>query len=423
MPAAANQACPRQGRSELPPLCDRLHPNADSSREHNTSAILLVNKNFSEVEAESSDLANPLPECLPQSSCVRRLRRNNVIVGGTGHKAPDGGVARDRPSAPAPLHVPNRLANAPLHERLILDADAVLGLQRSVGNAGVTAYLSELVAAPEMPIQREAAPAAAVASPATQLPDWSDAELDTIQRELRRLGLYKLRIDHIFGGGTQSALVEAFGGDEWRKLRPPEIIERLRTAPTPARGKKHEHRLRYGEMFKDGILDMTVGLGFTEETVPAGGKDVPYYQLLIPQFEKVLVEDRGFKKDHALAETVVQKAGREVGPAGVGDFYVLKYALTYTPPAAETKSVDVVVRLLASGGGASGGAVAAAFTEGMVESDVAYYTGHGRYGSGSAGRGCSVDSSTKGIVTMTRCSPYRPLSAHQFRLGRCLTSG
>ena len=47
----------------------------------------------------------------------------------------------------------------------------------------------------------------------------------------------------------------------------------------------------------------------------------------------------------------------------------------------------------------------------------------GTSGSGADGRGCSVDFSTKGIVTMTRCSPYRPLLAHQFRQWRYLTSG
>ncbi len=262
-----------------------------------------------------------------------------------------------------------------------LDAPGLLQLQRSVGNAGVSAYLAELPSGPGMSIQREVAPAPA-ASAATQVPDWDDAQLDTIQRELRRLGLYKLRIDHIFGPGTQAALVEAFGGEEWRKLSPPEIIDRLRTAPTPARGKRHEHQLRYGEMFKDGILDMTVGLGFTEETVKVGTEQVPYYQLLIPQFEKVLVGDRGFKKDTTLAEKVLKDAGRDVGAKAVGEFFVLQNALLYTPPAGDTRFVHVVVRLLAQTGAASGGAVAAAFTEGMVESDVAYYTGHGRYGSG-----------------------------------------
>ena len=273
-------------------------------------------------------------------------------------------------------------ALAALHGRPeAVDAVGLLQLQRSVGNAGVSAVLADLPGGPGMAIQREVATASA--PPATEkIPEWSDEELDTIQRELRRIGLYKMRIDHIFGGGTQSALVEAFGGHDWRTLKPAEIIERLRTAATPAKGKKHEHELRYGEMYQDGILDMTVGLGFTEETVQVGTQQVPYYLMLIPQFEKVLIQDHGFTKDHALAETVLKRAGRDIGKAAVGDFYVLEKALSYTPPAADVKTVDAVVRLLASGAGAGGGDVAAAFAEGMVQSDAAYYTGHGRYGSG-----------------------------------------
>jgi hypothetical protein len=175
--------------------------------------------------------------------------------------------------------------------------------------------------------------------------------------------------------------VEAYGGNDWRRRDPETIISELTKVPAPTKGA--QHRFRYGELFKDGVLDMTVGLGFTEEKVrlPDGSK-VPYYLTLIPQFEQVLVGERGFQKNTGLAEQVLMKAGRTLDAKSPGEFFVLKKALVYAPPVGEPRFVHVVVRLLADTSGGPGGDIGAAFTEGMAESDVSYYTGHGRYGSG-----------------------------------------
>lgn len=230
-------------------------------------------------------------------------------------------------------------------------------------------------------IQREAVPATAPSPAETQLPDWDDHQLATIQRQLRRLGLYHMAIDHIFGRGTEAGLVEAYGGNDWRKLDPETIISQLTKVPASKHGARQ--KFRYGELFKDGVLDMTVGLGFTEEkvTLPDGTRQ-SYYLTLIPQFEQALVGERGFKKDIGLAEAVLKKAGRNLDAKAAGEFFVLQNALVYKPPVGDPRFVHVVVRLVAEAGGASGGQAAEAFTEGMAESDVAYYTGHGRYGSG-----------------------------------------
>ena len=263
-----------------------------------------------------------------------------------------------------------------------LGAESLLELQRAAGNSSVSALIAGLQAAGGAPIQREASPAA-VAEPATntELPDWDDHQLDSIQRQLRRLGLYHLAIDHRFGRGTDAGLVEAYGGNDWRKRDPAVIISELSAVHTPKKGA--QHKFRYGEMFKDGVLDMTVGLGFTEEMVTQpDGTRVPYYLTLLPQFEKVLVEERGFKKDTALAEAVLSKTGRSLDAKAAGDFYVLQNALIYSPPVGDPRFVHVVVRLLSDKSGGPGGDTGAAFEEGMAQSDVAYYTGHGRYGSG-----------------------------------------
>jgi hypothetical protein len=262
-----------------------------------------------------------------------------------------------------------------------LTHQSLLDLQRTAGNASVSALIASLDGSGATAIQREASAAAVMPAAGTTLPDWDDHQLDAIQRQLRRLGFYHMAIDHRFGRGTDAGLVEAYGGTDWRRRDPAVIISELTKVPTPAKGA--QHKFRYGEMFKDGVLDMTVGLGFTEEmmTLPDGTR-MPYYLTLLPHFEKVLVEERGFKKDKELAEAVLAKTGRALDAKAVGDFYVLQNALIYSPPVGEPRFVHVVVRLLSDKSGGPGGDVGAAFEEGMAKSDVAYYTGHGRYGSG-----------------------------------------
>jgi hypothetical protein len=90
-------------------------------------------------------------------------------------------------------------------------------------------------------------------------------------------------------------------------------------------------------------------------------------------------------KNHLLfnpwsADGLYKQAGR--APGGIGEFFVNKNALTYRPPAGTARKIDVVVRLVHSLDGSEGKEVAAAFKESMIQSDVAYYAGHGRYGSG-----------------------------------------
>ncbi|HEY5943836.1 MAG TPA: hypothetical protein VIV40_00015 [Kofleriaceae bacterium] len=221
-----------------------------------------------------------------------------------------------------------------------------------------------------------AAPAAATPNHATAvaaenqpLPTWNKHESKAIQKELRRLGLYRLDIDGILGKGSESGLVEAFGSDEWRTMDAETCLTRLREAKKPT-GVKGQHELRWGEMFKDGVIDMTVGLGFDE----AG-----FNHAALANLEAALASN-GFIKDAEAAAAIYLQAGRKAG--GIGDFYVKQDAISYTPPAGNERKVHAVVRLAYSLDGSKGKEVAEAFKDGMVQSDVAYYTGHGRYGSG-----------------------------------------
>lgn len=206
----------------------------------------------------------------------------------------------------------------------------------------------------------------------TAVPDWSRAQLRAIQVELKRLGLYPRRVDGRFGSATQAALVEAFGGHEWRYLPVDEITERVRDASPVTGGQRGEHQLRYGEMFRDGVLDITLGVGYDEYNWSRGQ---------VAAIKRALLE-RKFRPDPADGALLMHLGGHDVGPRAAGEFYVRRDALTYHPPAGEPRKVHAVVRLLDGSSGKNGADNADAFADGMIQSDVAAYAGHGRYGSG-----------------------------------------
>src|SRR5262245_12926714 len=115
-------------------------------------------------------------------------------------------------------------------------------------------------------VQRQPGPGADVhvaqgPGASTPTPAFAADKVREMQRQLRRLGLYSLGIDGLLGRGTDAGLVEAFGGFEWRTLSAEDVIARL-TAATPQSGQRGEHAFRYGEMFADGLLDLTLGIGF-----------------------------------------------------------------------------------------------------------------------------------------------------------------
>lgn len=203
---------------------------------------------------------------------------------------------------------------------------------------------------------------------------WSSDQKKAVQRELARLGLYSSTIDGDLGKGSKAALVEAFGGDEWSKLSAEEALKRLMSAtPSPSAG-----GIRYGEMFKDGLLDMTLGLGFDE---------ADWHLTAAPKILEAL-KARGFKEDAGGAAELYKKAGRKLGDSTFGKYFVKRGAITWKPPAGAARPVDAVIRFVtndASGKSKSdgeGGRAANAYLEGMQSSDVSYYAGHGRYGSG-----------------------------------------
>ena len=262
---------------------------------------------------------------------------------------------RDSEAAPAEAARPEAPAAAGL------DPAALLGLQQSMGNAGVTRLLARQAVA-DPPVDAEAPYRA-----------WTRDEVRPIQRELRRLRLYDLTIDGIIGRVSDQGLVEAFGGDEWRTMDSASVLERLRTAERPRPRGARGGDFRYGELFKDGLLDLTFGYGFMEELDQAGWDQ---YAL---DMETALVA-RGYVEDAGQAAELYAAAGRAT--SGFGRFFVKRDALQYDPPAGDPRPIHAIVRFVMNPGGDRGAEAREAFEQGMAQGDVSYYSGHGRYGTG-----------------------------------------
>jgi hypothetical protein len=204
-------------------------------------------------------------------------------------------------------------------------------------------------------------------------------ELKAIQRELRRLRLYSKGIDGIEGFFTDQGLTEAFGGDEWFAMGNDEILTRLQAAQRPAAGAGHQ--LRYAELFKDGVLDVTYGFGYLEGELQ-GRKAMVDYSKSLPVAAGTALAGLGFSEDREGARAILGAIGRSIDAKSIGAFYVKRAAFIYAPPAGTPRPIDVVVRVISDAAGDRGGEALDAFVDAMANGDVAYYSGHGRFGSG-----------------------------------------
>jgi hypothetical protein len=247
--------------------------------------------------------------------------------------------------------------------------ESVLALQRTIGNAATVALLArQPAAAPQ-------APAPSVAVP------WTVDETKAIQRQLRRLRLYDLLIDGDLGRFSELGLMEAFGSEEWRQLDAATALSRLEAATRPGGG--GGRTLRYAELFKDGVFDVTFGMGYKESSTDPQEEFSAKSQTAVLEAEVIkLLGDRGFKEDAALAAKLLANAGRAVDDPGYGRWFVKENAATYSPPAGVARPIHAVVRTIRNLDPGGGGRARSAFVEAMTRGDAAFYTGHGRYGTG-----------------------------------------
>jgi hypothetical protein len=248
--------------------------------------------------------------------------------------------------------------------------DLVLRLQRTIGNAGTNRVLSR------WPMLTTPAPTV------EPWQSWSEKEIKAVQAELKRLRLYDLTVDGDLGRFSEMGLMEAFGNEEWRQLDAPTAISRLKAATRPKKAGGGGRTLRYAELFKDGVFDVTFGMGYKEgatEEEEFGEKSQT--AVLESQLLKEL-GDRGFTEDPKLAWKLLAQAGRAVADPEYGRWFVKENATTYSPPAGASRKIHAVIRVLRNTKPGEGGRARAAYMESMARGDATFYSGHGRYGTG-----------------------------------------
>ena len=156
-----------------------------------------------------------------------------------------------------------------------------------------------------------------------------------------------------------------------------EVTEALRAAEKPWGGKGRT--LRYAELFRDGVLDVTFGVGYFESAVKEHNAAETR---MVATAVIEAIEKRGYTEDTTKAAELLAAAGRPLADSATGRFFVKENAFTYAPPAGESRPSTRSSASCPTRSPEAARAAAAAFREGMATGDAAWYSGHGRYGTG-----------------------------------------
>ena len=133
----------------------------------------------------------------------------------------------------------------------------------------------------------------------------------------------------------------------------------------PSNGQPIDRSPNYDELFKDGLLDATIAVGYDEQGT---------FDWEIEQIRDRIQGDLGLSQvDEAAAAKAYKGAGMDMPSHGGGEFFLKQGALEH-----KGKKVSVLVRLITY----RDPEARAAYLESMQKSDATVYTGHGRYGSG-----------------------------------------
>jgi peptidoglycan hydrolase-like protein with peptidoglycan-binding domain len=242
---------------------------------------------------------------------------------------------------------------------------AILALQQGAGNAAVARAI----------LQRQ--PAGTAHPDLRRGDDGDDVEL--LQMKLNwHLGFMRrtlLDVDGDFGGKTERALIAV---KRARRITPANgavdaatwtMLEQQPSSSSDAA--QHGRGPEYDRMLDDGLLDVTLAIGFDEHGV------------LVHEANEVrrgLTEVRSFTEDEAAAEQLRVDAGRPHTPGG-RNYVKRDYNTSNGQP------VHAALRLVEStdesqGTGQTGAASRDAAVAGMNESDLFAYGGHARYGTG-----------------------------------------
>jgi hypothetical protein len=206
------------------------------------------------------------------------------------------------------------------------------------------------------------------------------AVVKPVQTALLDIGYTLLRYkdDGKFGGETSTA-IDQFRADS--KIADGEgfnaaAIKALdKRAPAP--GKQEQHYLDYGRLFADNRLDVTIGIGYTEEMSHI--RDLAATRSWLTDHKMKLASggpaNPAAPTGNAEGDTDAQKQS----PISVTETWEGKFTVTYPDAAGAriTKEITVSIRLVPPGTGGK-----ASFAKGLNESELTIYAGHARRGIG-----------------------------------------
>ena len=157
-----------------------------------------------------------------------------------------------------------------------------------------------------------------------------------------------------------------------RSTPPPGRMLEPRSRAGRADAAQHGRCPEYDRMLEDGLLDVTLAIGFDEHGVLACTRR--------SEIRRGLAEVRSFTEDDAAAEQLRTAAGRPHTPGG-RNYVKRDYNISHGQP------VHAALRLVeptdeSGGTGQSGAASRDAAMAGMDQSDLFAYGGHARYGTG-----------------------------------------
>lgn len=189
------------------------------------------------------------------------------------------------------------------------------------------------------------------------------------QGRLNRQQIRSLQTLLVAGGQNLSYPGHATGidGDFGRRSRL--ALENVLTEAVTGQAVKSGPFPRYDKMMEDGIVDMTMALGYDESS--NGG-----WHRIEERKSIQALESRGFVRNDARARELLAAVGRSAD-ADYTALYLKENVNEH-----EGKPVHAIVRLIHSEDGSAGAQARSAAIEGMNESDIFSYGGHARFGSG-----------------------------------------
>ena len=271
---------------------------------------------------------------------------------------PDQREEHARAAAPAASAAPA----APPHQL------AILALQQGAGNAAVASAM----------LQRDNGGPGTATHPDLHRGEKGD-DVELLQMKLNwHLGFMRrtlLDVDGDFGGKTERAVIAV---KRARHVSPANgavdaatwtMLEQQPSSSSDAA--QHGRGPEYDRMLDDGLLDVTLAIGFDEDRVLVHEAT---------EIRRGLTEVRSFTEDEAAAEQLRVDAGRPHAPGG-RNYVKRDYGSSHGSP------VHAAIRLVeptdeSQGTGQSGATSRDAALAGMNESDLFAYGGHARYGTG-----------------------------------------